>query len=48
VYPLLRDRLTVAAALGGAALALTLTPLVPPGVPIIAAASVCLAGWTKA
>jgi predicted branched-subunit amino acid permease len=48
VYPLLRDRGTVAAALGGAALALTLTPLVPPGVPIIAAASVCLVGWTKA
>jgi branched chain amino acid efflux pump len=47
LYPMLRDRRTVAAALAGAALALALTPLTPPGVPIIAAAAVCLAGWRK-
>ena len=45
LYPLLRDRRTVVAAAAGSALALALTPLTPPGVPIIAAAAVCLAGW---
>jgi 4-azaleucine resistance transporter AzlC len=45
LYPMLRTRRTVAAALGGAAIALALTPFTPPGVPIIAAAAVCLAGW---
>jgi 4-azaleucine resistance transporter AzlC len=45
LYPMLRTRGTLAAAVGGAALALAITPLVPPGVPIIAAAVVCLAGW---
>jgi branched chain amino acid efflux pump len=45
LYPMLRTRATVAAAIGGAALALVLTPFAPPGVPIIAAAAVCLAGW---
>lgn len=48
LYPMLRTRRTVAAAVGGAALALTLTPLAPPGVPIVAAAVVCLAGLTRA
>ena len=47
LYPMLRDRRMVAAGIGGAAIALILTPLVPPGVPIIAAAFVCLAGWGK-
>jgi 4-azaleucine resistance transporter AzlC len=45
LVPLLRSRRVVAAALGGAAIALALTPVTPPGVPIIAAAAVCLAGW---
>jgi 4-azaleucine resistance transporter AzlC len=48
LYPMLRSRRTVAAAIGGAGLALALTPLVPPGIPIIAAAGVCLAGWRSA
>jgi 4-azaleucine resistance transporter AzlC len=45
LYPLLRTRRTVAAAVGGSAIALALTPFTPPGVPIIAAAAVCLTGW---
>jgi 4-azaleucine resistance transporter AzlC len=45
LYPLLRTGRTVAAAIGGSAVALALTPLAPPGVPIIFAAAVCLAGW---
>jgi 4-azaleucine resistance transporter AzlC len=44
VYPMLRSRRSIAAALGGAAIALALTPFTPPGVPIIAAAAACLAG----
>ena len=48
LYPMLRTRRTLAAALGGAALALALTPIAPPGVPIIAAAGVCLVGWRAA
>jgi 4-azaleucine resistance transporter AzlC len=47
LYPMLRTRRTVAAAMGGAALALTLTPLAPAGVPIVAAAAVSLAGLTR-
>jgi 4-azaleucine resistance transporter AzlC len=48
LYPMLHDRATVAAAAGGAALALALTPFTPAGVPIVAAAAVCLAGWWRA
>jgi 4-azaleucine resistance transporter AzlC len=48
LYPMLRTRRTPIAAAGGAALALALTPFTPPGVPIIAAAAVCLAGWRSA
>jgi 4-azaleucine resistance transporter AzlC len=48
LYPMLLTRAAVVAALGGAALALALTPITPPGVPIIAAAGVCLAGWRAA
>jgi branched chain amino acid efflux pump len=48
LYPMLRNRRTIAAAAGGAALALALTPFAPPGMPIIAAAAVCLAGWREA
>jgi predicted branched-subunit amino acid permease len=42
--PLLRNREAVAAALLGAALALVLTPLVPAGLPVIAASAACLVG----
>jgi 4-azaleucine resistance transporter AzlC len=45
LYPMLRSRRTITAALGGAAIALALTPFTPAGVPIIAAAAVCVAGW---
>jgi 4-azaleucine resistance transporter AzlC len=47
LYPMLRDRATVAAAAGGGALALAVTPFAPPGVPIVAAAAVCLVGWWR-
>jgi 4-azaleucine resistance transporter AzlC len=39
LYEEVRGRRRVAAACGGAAIALVLTPLVPPGVPILAAAA---------
>jgi 4-azaleucine resistance transporter AzlC len=39
-----RERRLLLAALGGAAVALAMVPLTPPGVPIVAAAAVCLAG----
>jgi predicted branched-subunit amino acid permease len=48
LYPMLRTRRTLIAAACGAALALALTPFAPPGVPIVAAAAVCLAGWRVA
>jgi 4-azaleucine resistance transporter AzlC len=41
----LRSRRAVAAALGGATIALVLVPFVPAGVPIVAAAAACLVGW---
>jgi 4-azaleucine resistance transporter AzlC len=47
LVPLLRSRMTVAAALGGAAVALALVPVAPAGVPIVAAAAVCLIGWRR-
>jgi predicted branched-subunit amino acid permease len=47
--PLLRSdgRTAVAAALIGAGVALTLTPLTPAGVPVIAATAACLVGLTR-
>jgi 4-azaleucine resistance transporter AzlC len=39
-----RERRLVLAAVGGAVVALAMVPLTPPGVPIVAAAVVCLAG----
>ena len=47
--PLLRSdgRVAVAAALIGAVIALTLTPLTPAGVPVIAATAACLVGLTR-
>lgn len=44
LVPQLRTRRAVAAALGGAAIALALVPFAPAGLPIIAAAVVCLIG----
>jgi 4-azaleucine resistance transporter AzlC len=47
LVPQLRTRTALAAALGGAAVALALVPVAPPGVPIVAAATVCLIGWRR-
>jgi 4-azaleucine resistance transporter AzlC len=44
----LGDRRTVAAAVVGAAIAAALTPLTPPGVPIIAATAAVVVGWKRA
>lgn len=43
--PQLRNQRTLAAALIGVAVALSLMPFVRPGVPVIAATVGCLAGW---
>jgi 4-azaleucine resistance transporter AzlC len=43
LYEEVRGRRKVAAACGGAAIALVLTPLVPPGIPILAAAGAAIA-----
>jgi 4-azaleucine resistance transporter AzlC len=40
----IRDRRLLVAAIAGGAIALAMVPLVPPGVPIVAAAAVCLVG----
>ena len=45
--PQVRSRRAVVVALLGAAVALVLVPLAPPGVPIIAAAAACLVGWRR-
>ena len=47
LVPQLRSRSAVTAALGGAAIALLLTPLTPPGVPIIAASTAMLVGLRR-
>jgi 4-azaleucine resistance transporter AzlC len=47
LVPQVESRRALAAALGGAAIALTLAPLVPPGVPLLAAAAVCLIGLRR-
>jgi 4-azaleucine resistance transporter AzlC len=44
LWPQLRNRTSVAAAVIGAAIALALTPLTPAGVPIVAASVGCLVG----
>ena len=41
------DRLTVAVAIGGAAITLALMPIAPAGVPVVAAASVALVGLRR-
>lgn len=43
LWPRLRDRESWAVALAGAAVALLLTPVLPPGIPVLAAALVALA-----
>lgn len=45
--PQLRDRRALAASLLGVAIALSLVPIAPPGVPIIAASAGVLVGWRK-
>ena len=42
-----RERRLLLAALAGAAIALAMVPLTPPGVPIVAASVVCLAGLVR-
>ena len=48
LYAQLTGRRAIAAAVLGAAIAAVLTPLTPPGVPIIAATAAVLVGWTRA
>ena len=43
----LKTRQAIAAAVGGAAIALALVPFTKAGVPIIAASAACLAGWWR-
>jgi 4-azaleucine resistance transporter AzlC len=45
--PLLRSRTALAAAILGAGIALVLTPVTPPGVPVIAATAACLVGLAR-
>jgi 4-azaleucine resistance transporter AzlC len=47
LVPQLRSRRALAAAAGGAAVALVLVPVAPAGLPIVAAAAVCLIGWRR-
>ena len=47
LVPQVRSRIMLGAALGGAAVALALVPIAPAGVPILAAAAVCLLGWRR-
>lgn len=44
LVPQVRSRRALAAAILGAAIALVLTPIAPPGVPIVAASAACLLG----
>jgi len=47
VWPQVRDRTALAAAVIGAAIALPLVPVTPPGVPIIAGGAACLLGLAR-
>jgi 4-azaleucine resistance transporter AzlC len=47
LVPIAKGRRRVQAALLGAAIALVLTPIAPPGVPIIAASAACLLGLRR-
>lgn len=47
VWPQIKSRIEILVALGGALIALTLTPFVSPGIPVLAAALVAIImGWT--
>lgn len=47
VWPQIKSRIEIVVALGGALIALTLTPFVSPGIPVLAAALVAIImGWT--
>lgn len=48
LWPRLRDRRALPVALAGAAVALALTPVLPPGVPVLAAAATAVVlGWPE-
>lgn len=47
LWPQLRARRTILAAAIGAFIALVLTPIAPPGVPIVAASTACLLGLVR-
>ncbi len=47
VWPQIKDRYTMTAAVGGALIALLMTPLLPAGLPVLAAATVAvIIGWS--
>lgn len=48
LIPQVRTRRALAASLAGGAIALLLTPVTAPGVPIIGAAAACALGWRRA
>src|ERR671930_115532 len=47
LVPQLAGRRTLAAAVAATAIALALVPVVPPGIPIVAASAACLVGWRR-
>ena len=47
LIPQLRGPRALAAAVAAAAIALALVPVVPPGIPIVAASAACLVGWRR-
>jgi predicted branched-subunit amino acid permease len=47
LWPQFRTRRVLAAALLGAAIAVALVPVAPPGVPIVSAGVACLVGWRR-
>jgi predicted branched-subunit amino acid permease len=49
VWPQIRDRQAATVSIGGALIAIVLTPVLPPGVPVLAAAVVAVVvGWSWA
>ncbi len=47
VWPQIKNRYTASVSLGGALIALILTPILPPGLPVLAAAAVAfIVGWS--
>jgi 4-azaleucine resistance transporter AzlC len=47
LWPQVRERRALGAAILGGAIAVVLTPVAPPGVPIVAAAAGCIVGWRR-